>query len=89
MLAITVDNSFLFAVSPESRSCPCFFSGVVSLVSVRKVLAEHPIQPIIQLSIGKTKSRYIDIKNRRELCFRFKMMKLCIGFEIQSVASAV
>lgn len=24
-----------------------------------------------------------DIKNRRELCSRFKMMKLCIGFKIQ------
>ncbi|WP_337553900.1 hypothetical protein [Massilicoli timonensis] len=31
----------------------------------------------------KQKSRYIDIKNRRELGSRFKMMKLCIGFEIQ------
>ena len=31
MLAITVDSRFPFAVSPECSSCPCFFSGVVSL----------------------------------------------------------
>lgn len=80
MLAITVDNSFLFAVSPECRSCPCFFSGVVSLVSIRKVLAEYPIQTVIQLSTDKTKKPiHRDIKNRREHCSRFKMMKLCIG----------
>lgn len=32
-----------------------------------------------QGTIGKTKSRYIDIKNQREFFSRFKMMKLCIG----------
>ena len=31
MLAIPVDSKFLSAVLPECRSCPCFFSGVVSL----------------------------------------------------------
>lgn len=32
-----------------------------------------------QGTIGKQKSRYIDIKNQREFSSRFKMMKLCIG----------
>ena len=50
----------IFVVLPECRSCLCFFNGVVSLVSVRKVLAEYPIQPVIQLLIGKTKSRYTE-----------------------------
>ena len=38
-----------FAVLPECRSCPCFFSGVFSLVPIEEVLAEYPIQTVIQL----------------------------------------
>ncbi|MEE1006746.1 MAG: hypothetical protein U0L66_06090 [Acutalibacteraceae bacterium] len=37
------------AVLPECRSCPCFFSGVFSLVPIGEVLAEYPIQTVIQL----------------------------------------
>lgn len=45
-----------------------------------EVLAEYPIQTVIQLSTDKTKKPiHRDIKNRREHCSRFKMMKLCIG----------
>lgn len=52
MIAILMDSNFLFAGFSKCRSCPCFFSGVFSLVSVWKVLAQYLIQTVIQLSIG-------------------------------------
>ena len=85
MPAIPVDIVFLFAVLPKCRSCPCFFNGVVSLTprkrGHRKIISHSDGRSVV---IGKTKSRYTETsKNRREHCSRFKMMKLCIGFEIQ------
>ena len=76
MLAIPVDIVFLLAVLSECRSYPYFFSGVVSLTPEREVVAKsYPIQTVIQLLIGKTKKPiHRDIKNRREIFSRFKMM---------------
>ena len=76
MLAIPVDIVFLFAVLPKCRSCPCFFSGVVSLTlrkrGHRKIISHSDGHSVV---IGKTKKPiHRDIKNRRELYSRFKMM---------------
>ena len=76
MLAIPVDIVFLFAVLPKCRSCPCFFSGVVSLTlrkrGHRKIISHSDGHSVV---IGKTKKPiHRDIKNRREHCSRFKMM---------------
>lgn len=85
MLAITVDSRFPFAVSPECCSCPCFSNGVVSLTlrkrSHRKIVSHSAGHSIFNRQNKKPIHR--NIKNQREHCSRFKMMKLCIGFEIQ------
>ena len=86
-----------FAVLPECRSCPCFFSGVFSLVPTKEVLAEYPHQTVIQFwnrhlfhrdrsvsEFWKTKKPITQsITNQREHRSRFKMMFYVIGFEIQ------
>ena len=72
-----------FAVLPECCSCPCFFSGVFSLVSFSESLggvSRSDGHSVFKIQSAKQKSRYIDIKNQREFFSRFKMMKLCIGF---------
>lgn len=94
MLAIPMDSSFLFAVLPECRSCPCFFSAALSRsLSEREIIAKsYPIQTVIQLLIGKTKKPiHRDIKNRRELFSRFKMMFYvsALKFKDETVYSSV
>ena len=78
-------TAFLITVLPECRSCPGVSPQRYFARSLKEVIAKtYPTQTVIQLSIGKTKKPiHRDIKNLREFCSRFKMMKLCIGFEIQ------
>ncbi len=77
MLAITVDNSFLFCRFTRMLFLPLLFQRRCLAHIIAK---SYPIQTVIQLSISKQKEPiHRDIKNRREHCSRFKMMKLCIG----------
>ena len=76
MLAITVDNSFIFAVLPECRSCPRF-SAALFCSYHRKIISHSDGHSVVNRQNKKPIHR--DIKNRREHCSRFKMMKLCIG----------
>lgn len=73
---IPVNSSFLFAVSPECRSCPVFFSGVVSLTlrkrGHRKIISHSDGHSVVNRQNKKPIHR--NIKNRRERCSRFKMM---------------
>ncbi len=85
MLAISVDSRFPFAVLPECCSCPCFFSGVFSLTLRKRSHRKNriPFSRSFNCQSAKKKPIHRNIKNQREFFSRFKMMKLCIGFEIQ------
>lgn len=76
----TVISRIVIAFLPECRFCLGVSPQRCFARFLKEVIAKsYPIQTVIQLSIGKTKSWYIDIKNRWECCSRFKKMKLCIG----------
>lgn len=76
MLVAPIDSSFLFAVLPECRSCPCFFNSVVLLCFPRKLSSQNhiPFRRSFSCNQQNKKPIHRDIKNRRELCSRFKMM---------------
>lgn len=71
MLVIPVDSNFLSAVLSECRSCLCFFSGVVSLISSQNHI---PFRRSFSCNRQNKKPIHRDIKNWREHCSRFKMM---------------
>lgn len=93
MLATLRDIIFLFAVLPECRSCPCFFSGVVSLCFPRKLSSQNHIPFRRSFSCNRQNKKPIhrDTKNRREFYSRFKMMfyVTALKFKDGTVCSSV
>ena len=83
-VAITVDNSFLFAVLLECRSCPCSSAALFCLLSEREVIAKsYPIQTVIQLSSANKKADTQKHQKSAGASLSLQNDVLCIGFIIQ------
>nr|WP_303929565.1 hypothetical protein [Ruminococcus bromii] len=85
MLATLMDTIFLSAVLPECRSCPCFFSGVVSLCFPRKLSSQNHI-PFRRSFSCNRQNKKADTQRHQKSAGVFLSLQndvLCNGFEIQ------
>ena len=86
MLAISVDSRFPFAFSPECCSCPCFFSGVFSLVSFLESLdgvSRSDGHSIVKIQSAKQKADTQRYQKSAGALLSLQNDVLCNGFEIQ------